>query len=230
MTRVALLGLAMSAVLSVSACSGDDEDPSAGTTPTPTVVASASPYLPVPAGVELTKPGSQLNVGDHAVVAYEPRQNQVGALDISVTRLEKTSIEDFSAWQLSEEQKKSTPYYVRATIQNVGDTDLGGRPVPLYVVNEENVLLESTPFASSFKPCPSTPFPEKFGPGDRTNTSQVYLAPNRGELDAVSFRPDESFNPIVWEGDVTRYEPPKPEKKPGQKDDDKKKGQGSQGD
>jgi hypothetical protein len=227
MTRVALLGLAMSAVLAVSACSGDD-DPSADPSPTPTVPPSASPYLPVPEGVELTKPGSQLNVGDHAVVAYEPRQDQVGALDIAVTGLEKTSIEDFSAWQLSDEQKKSTPYYVRATIQNVGDTDLGGRQVPLYVVNEENVLLESTPFASSFQPCPSTPFPEKFGPGDRIKTCLVYLAPNRGELEAVSFRPEESFNPIVWEGEVTRYQPPKPEKD--DKKDDGKNGKGSQGD
>lgn len=227
MTRVSLLGLAVSAVLAVTACSGSD--PEATPSPTPTEVPSASPYLPVPAGVELTRPGSQLNVGDHAVVAYEPRQDQVAALDIAVTKLEKTSIEDFSAWQLSDEQKKSTPYYVRATIQNVGDTDLGGRQIPLYVVNEDNVLLESTPFASSFEPCPSTPFPEKFGPGARTNACLVYLAPNHGELDAVSFRPEETFNPIVWEGDITRYQPPKPEKKPDKKDDGKN-GKGSQGD
>ncbi len=89
---------------------------------------------------------------------------------------------------------------MRATIENVGDTDLGGRPVPLYVVNEDNVLLEATPFASSFKPCPSTPFPEKFGPGDTADVCLVYLAPDKGELVAVSFRPEETFNPITWTG------------------------------
>jgi hypothetical protein len=206
MTRVPLLGLAAAALLVTTGCSGDD--PSAAPTESPTVTASATPYLPVPAGVELTKPGSQLNLGEHAVVAYEPRQEQVAALDIVVDKLEKTSIDDFSAWQLSDEQKKSTPYYVRTLIENVGDTDLGGRPVPLYVVNEDNVLLESTPFASSFQPCPSTPFPEEFGPGDRTRACLVYLAPNRGDLEAVSFRPEETFNPIIWEGDVVKYEPP----------------------
>jgi hypothetical protein len=205
--------LALVAALTVAGCSSssDDQPRSAGT-PTPTPSASETPYLPVPSGVQLTPPGSQLAVGDHAVVAYRPRQNEVGALDIQVTDLEKTTIKDFSAWQLSAEQKKSNPYYVRAVIKNVGDTDLGGRPVPLYVVNDQNVLLESTPFASSFEPCPSTPFPDKFGPGDRTRACLVYLAPNHGDLVAVSFRPEETFNPITWTGDVVRYQPPKPEK------------------
>lgn len=209
MTKVSLLGLAAAAVLVLPGCSGSD--PAAEPTPSATT-ASSTPYLPVPEGVELTRPGSQLNVGDHAVVAYEPRQGQVGALDIVVTKLEKTSIDDFSAWQLSDEQQKATPYYVRTTIENVGDSDLGGRQIPLYVVNEDNVLLESTPFASSFAPCPSTPFPEKFGPGAKTNACLVYLAPNHGELVAVSFRPEESFNPITWDGDIERYVAPKPEK------------------
>jgi hypothetical protein len=214
LTRTAALLLA--AALGLAGCSGDSSDASgaatSGTPSTSSPTASDSAYLPVPAGVELTPPGSQLSVGDHAVVAYEPRQDQVGALDIQVTKLEKTTMDAFSAWQLSDEQKKSNPFYVRAVIKNVGDTDLGGRPVPLYVVNDDNVLLESTPFASSFEPCPSTPFPEKFGPGDDAKVCLVYLAPNHGDLVAVSFRPDETFNPITWTGDVTKYEPPKPKK------------------
>lgn len=213
MTRVPLLALAVAGVLALTACSGDSGGaPAAGASTTPTPTSSDSPYLPVPSGVELTPPGSQLSVGDHAVVAYKPRQDQVGALDIAVTKLEKASIKDFSAWQLSDEQKKSNPYYVRATVKNVGDTDLGGRPVPLYVVNEQNVLLESTPFASSFQPCPSTPFPDKFGPGDVEKACLVYLAPNHGDLVSVSFRPEETFNPITWTGDVVKYEPPQPKK------------------
>ena len=208
LTRAAALLLA--ATLTVAGCSSDDSSPeSAGT---PASSASETPYLPVPSGVELTPQGSQLSVGDHAVVTYEPKQDQVGALDIQVTKLERTSIDDFAAWQLSAEQKKSNPYYVRAVVENVGDTDLGGQRVPLYVVNEKNVLLESTPFASSFESCPSTPFPDEFGPGDRTKVCLVYLAPDHGQLVSVSFRPEQSFNPITWSGDVVRYQPPKREK------------------
>jgi len=223
MTRVSLLGLVVAGVVALGGCSGGSggssdagtAGPTGSTAATPST--SETPYLPVPAGVQLTTPGSQLSVGDHAVVAYQPRQDQVGALDIQVTKLEKSTIKDFSAWQLSDEQKSSNPYYVRAVVKNVGDTDLGGRPVPLYVVNDDNVLLESTPFASSFEPCPSTPFPEKFGPGDQAHVCLVYLAPKHGQLESVSFRPEETFNPITWSGDVVRYEAPKPSKKPSKK-------------
>lgn len=203
MTRAFLAGLA-AAVLLLAGCSSDDGDPSGSGSSTPASPDDTAEYLPVPAGVELTTPGSQLAVGDHAVVAYEPRQGQVGALDIQVRKLQQATIDDLSAWQLSDAQKKSTPYYVDVVVENVGDTDLGGRPVPLYIVNEDNVLVESTPFASSFKPCPSTPFPEKFKPGDSVRTCLVYLAPDKGELVAVSFRPDETFNPITWTGDVEK--------------------------
>ncbi|WP_133059031.1 MULTISPECIES: hypothetical protein [unclassified Nocardioides] len=193
----------------------DASSPMVGTTG----ATGASPYLPVPDGVALTEPGSQLAVGDHAVVAYQPRQDLVGAFDIQVTALEKTTIKaEFSAWQLSDDQKKSNPFFVRATVENVGDTDLGGRPVPLYIVNDENVLVEATPFASSFDACPSTPLPEKFAPGAKTDVCLVYLAPDHGDLVAVSFRPEETFNPITWTGDVVKYEPPKPDKDKGKKD------------
>jgi len=217
--RATALGLAVSAVLVLAGCSSDGGSDSAGSSATAT--ASATPYLPVPAAVTLTPPGSQLSVGDTASVAYEPRQDQVGALDITVTDLETTKIEAFSAWQLSDAQKQATPYYVRATIKNVGETDLGGRPVPLYVVNEDDVLLEATPFASSFKPCPSTPLPDPFKPGDTADVCLVYLAPDHGDLEAVSFRPDETFNPITWTGDVVKYRPPEPPK--GDRSTDSKK-------
>jgi len=236
MIRVpALVAAALAGALLLAGCSGSDDagtpagEGTGATAPAPAT--SGTPYLPVPDGVELTEPGSQLSVGDHAVVAYEPRQDLVGALDIQVTRLEKTSIKDFSAWQLSDAMKRSTPYYVRARVENVGETDLGGRDVPLYVVNDDNVLLEPTPFASSFKPCASTPFPDTFKPGDTAKVCLVYLAPDHGDLVAVSFRPEETFNPITWTGEVEKYQPPKPDTKKhakngkgGKKSGDSKKG------
>ncbi len=215
MIRVpALAAAALAGGLVLAGCSGSDEGQLPADESSDASVqgpaATGTPYLPVPDGVALTEQGSQLEVGDHAVVAYEPRQDQVAVLDIAVSRLEKASIKDLAAWQLSDAQQASTPYYVRARVENAGDTDLGGRPVPLYVVNEDNVLLEPTPFASSFKPCPSTPLPDKFGPGDVARVCLVYLAPDHGDLVSVSFRPEETFNPITWTGEVAQYVAPKP--------------------
>jgi hypothetical protein len=220
MKRTGLLALALAGTLAVAGCSGSDSAGSDGgsSSTAPTGSSSASPYLEVPDGVELTAPGSHLEVGDTATVAWQPRQNLIGALEITVTSLEQTTIKkSFGAWQLSQQAQKSTPFFVHATVQNVGDTDLGGRDVPLYVVNDQNVLLESTPFASAFSACPSTPLPDKFKPGSKEDVCLVYLAPDHGTLEAVSFRPEETFDPIIWTGDVTTYKPAKDKPKKGKK-------------
>ena len=213
-----LLGPSLALLLSaglLAGCSGSDAgSESSGETSGPSASASETPYLPVPAGVTLTPQGTHLEVGDEAVVAYEPRQDEVGVLDLTVTKLEETTTKKtLSAWQLTDAQKKSTPYFVHVSVKNVGESDLGGRRVPLYVVNEDNLLLESTPFASSFAACPSTALPKPFGPGATADVCLVYLAPDHGQLEAVSFRPEETFDPIIWTGEVTKYVAPKPEKK-----------------
>ena len=169
--------------------------------------ASAKPYLPVPDGVELTPPGSRLALGEPATVAYEPRQDQVGVLTITVTRLEKTTFkQSFAGWKLDAATRRTNPYFVRAKVENVGDTDLGGRNVPLYIVDGRNTLIEASSFASTFKPCPVGQFPKKFGHGDRADVCLVYLSPQHGDLTAASFRPTQEFSPITWTGKLTRPE------------------------
>jgi hypothetical protein len=196
------LGLALS--LALSACSGDDggSDGSSGGDASPAV--EETPYLDVPEGVELTAQGSELELGESATVAYEPRQNAVGALDITVTSTEKASFSMFEGWDIKKETRETSPYFVRARIENVGDTDLGGRPVPLYIVDGENRLIESSVFTGTFQPCEGSMFPKKFRNGDRVKACLVYLAPDKGELTAVSFRPDQEFDPITWTGELTR--------------------------
>jgi hypothetical protein len=224
------LGAALLAGALLAGCSGDAKDPEAseptstGTSATDGPSASAGPYLPVPDGVELTAQGSQLTVGNTATVAYEVKQGVVGVLDIKITRLEKTSFKkSFVGWDLDQGQKHANPYFVRVTVTNRGDTDLGGRRAPLYIVDGENTLVESTSFASSFEACEPGTFPKKFKTGKKTKVCLVYLAPRKGDLVAVSFRPTQEFDPITWTGQLEKPKPPKPPKK-----DKGKKGQGGQ--
>ena len=198
------VALCLAASLVLSACSGDDggTPQSSGDDSSPS--ATETPYLDVPEGVELTAQGSELEVGEAATVAYEPRQNAVGALEIKVTSTEKAAFSMFEGWELTKETRTTSPYFVRATVENVGDTDLGGRPVPLYIVDGENRLIEFSVFNGTFKPCDGSTFPEKFKNGDRVKACMVYLAPDKGDLTAVSFRPDQEFDPITWTGELTR--------------------------
>jgi hypothetical protein len=221
--QAARVGTSLGAVLLagglLAGCSGDDKNPeaseptSASTSATDGASASAGPYLPVPAGVELTAQGSQLTVGDTATVAFEIKQGVVGVLDIKVTRLEKTSFKkSFVGWDLDQGQKAANPYFVRATVTNRGETDLGGRRTPLYIVDGENTLVESTSFASSFEACEPGTFPRKFKTGKKTKICMVYLAPRKGDLVAVSFRPTQEFAPITWTGELEKPKPPKKDK------------------
>lgn len=206
---------------SLVACSDDPDDPSGdGTASTSesgseSTSGSASPTdsLLVPDGVTLTDGGSTLELGEVATVAYEVRQGVVGVLDIKVTRLEKTSFEDsFVGWDLRAETKLAKPYFVRATIRNAGETDLGERPVPLYIVDGNNTLIEATSFASTFEPCSPGAFPKKFPSGKTVDVCLVYLSPEKGDLTAVSFRPTQEDVPITWTGELEQPKQPKPPK------------------
>jgi len=220
-----LVGLTVALALALTACGGEDpETPDGDADPNTTTSAAAEePYLPVPDGVELTPQGSELALGDKATVAYELSQGEVGVLDITVTSLEKATFDLFVGWELTKDIKQTAPYFVRAKVTNVGETDVGSKkgasPVPLYAVDEENRLIESSLFTGSFKPCDGASFPKKFKPGDTMKACLVYLIPGKGELIAVSFRPSQDFDPIVWTGEVV---PAKGEKK--------KRGKGNQGD
>ena len=210
-----LLGVLLPALV-LAGCSGTEEEPdapepSASSSSSPS--AAASPSLDVPTGVELTTQGSALELGDTATVAYEVDQSTVGVLDITVTDLRRTTFkESFQGWKLDKQLEKANPYFVEATFKNVGDTDLAGQRPPLYIVDGDDTLVESSTFVTDFEACPSTDFPKEFGPGDKVKRCLVFLAPDAGELVAVSFRPAQEYNPITWSGEVLRLG----EKRPGE--------------
>lgn len=223
LTSVLALGLA--------ACSGSEEEPDAAASATPSASVSATPSeepsLEVPAGVELTSQGSALELGDTATVAYEVDQSTVGVLDITVTDMRRTTFkESFQGWKLDKQLRKANPYFVEARFKNVGDTDLGGERPPLYIVDGDDTLVESSTFVTDFDACPSTDFPKQFGTGDKVKRCLVFLAPDAGELVSVSFRPAQEFNPITWSGDVLKLGAKRPGEqpaKPGKKKKDEKK-------
>jgi hypothetical protein len=226
----ACLGVLLAGVLAVSACSDGAGSGAASSTAGASTSASASsgestpeegsptdgtpaPYLPVPDGIVLTDQGSELGLGEPAVVAWRPRQGEVGVLKLTVRSLEHADIKALKDWQLDAAGRASSLYYVTVSVKNLGDGDLGGRRIPLYLLAGLNTLVESNAFRSHFEPCPSPALPKSFGPGDQTKACLVYLVPRHGQLHAASFRPTEDFNPITWVGKVTEWKPPKPRKK-----------------
>ena len=208
-----LVALVTVAGLALGGCSSGDEEPTAEGSPSVSGSATESPTadVSVPEGVAVTAQGTDLSFGESAVVAFEPDQKRSTLLELTVTKAREGSLDDFKGYILDDSYKRKANYfYVDVTVENVGEGDVGGAPVPLWGVNGDNTLLPPVNFTTEFKKCPSSPLPKKFKAGDKVDTCLVYLSPDKGTLESLSFRPDQAFDPIEWTGEI---KPAKVEKK-----------------
>jgi hypothetical protein len=218
--REACAALLALAALALAGCGGGSSSSAAagspGTSGTTTAGDPGSTHSTgTVQGVKLTDQGTALKVGQAATVSWQPNQKQTGVITMSVTKLEKVPISAFDAWHLNAATKRSTPYFVHATVRNRGTTALSGVRVPLYLLDGRNTLLQASTFRARFPPCPSTPLPAKFTHGRKASVCLVYFAPGHGTLTAMSFRPTQDFDAITWTGPVTQAKQAKKAKKAG---------------
>jgi hypothetical protein len=165
--------------------------------------------------VELTDQGSRLSYADSAKVIFESTENKGSVLELTVRSVREGRLRDFSGFILDDSYKqKASYYYARVTVKNVGQGDVGGAAVPLWGVDKANTLLPAVNFTTEFRACPSRKLPRRFLPGAALTTCLVYLAPDKGALEAVSYRPSQQYDPITWTGPVSK---PLPVKKPAKK-------------
>jgi hypothetical protein len=205
--------LLAAAALALTACSsGGDEPVEASEETTPSESASSTD---TPKGKQATPPGTQLTFGDSATIDLE-EGNKSTLLNLRVESAVQGSLDDFQGFDLNDPYKKrGNYYYVRVAVRNAGKDTVGGVPVPLWGISGDNTLLQAVEFKSSFAKCPTEPLPKKFKPKDSFKTCLVYLSPNKGKLQGVSYRPTEQYEPIEWRGPVKML--PKPKKGKGKK-------------
>lgn len=214
-TAAGLVALALSTSL-LSACGGEEADPDAAaetpTSPTSDLQTDATDPAtedPTDGATEepdaLTEPGTPLVFGEPARVEFQPKAKNAKAteLELTVRRAQRGRISDLEGFDLDTPYKrKAHYYYVRVSVENVGERRVGGDPVPLWGLSGANTLLPPVRLTSSFAKCPSESMPDRFRPGDSFTTCLVFLSPDKGSLEGVSYRPDEDFTPIVWTGPV----------------------------
>jgi hypothetical protein len=213
-----LVALMSAAALGLTGCSGGS-GPTAATRTTPTASPSASSTVAVPEGTTLTGQGARLSFGRGATVVFEPRRGRGSVLRLTVRRVQRGTLADFGGFILDDAYKRRAAYYyATVSVRNVGRGDVGGVPVPLWGVDAANTLLPPVSFTTRFARCPSPPLPARFPAGASMTTCLVFLAPNRGALTAVSYRPSQRFDPVTWTGPVLRaatVRKPSPRKKRG---------------
>lgn len=224
-SRLASLICAGLLAAALGACGSEDEkrddakdEKSATPTPSPAATTAApASYLPVPSGVALTAPGTELDLGEHAVVAYEPRQDQVGVLAVTVDRIERTSFqESFTGWTVDDVTAARTPYFVRFTVVNVGDEELGGRSLDNVLWASDGTTLNAANFYTAAQQplCAGGTLPAAFPAGTDATMCAVYFIAPAQELQAVTFQPPGGLDPVLWKGAVSKVT--KPSKKPKQ--------------
>ena len=203
----------------LAGCGGSDDGagnrtPAPSPTPAPVTDTSTTgvdpsgdpaAYLPVPEGRELTPPGTALRLGRTATAAWVPRQGVVGVVEVRVDKIEQTTVaRSLAGFTLDAAARASTPYFVSTTVDHVGDAALGGRQLPLYVVDDSGRLVAPTGVAQDFEACPGSVLPAGFGPGDRARSCLIFLVPSGASLASVIFRPADGVDPITWTGRVRR--------------------------
>ncbi|SFB04940.1 hypothetical protein SAMN05216266_10441 [Amycolatopsis marina] len=117
--------------LGLSACGSDDEKPmaqdlpSAPASPAPTSESTADDSGDDSTGApegDTAAPGTELKVGDTAVLPFEYTSEKTGTIAVTVTAIEKGTEADMAAF--GDKAKGMTPYFIKMKVENVGGTDL----------------------------------------------------------------------------------------------------------
>jgi hypothetical protein len=164
-------------------------------------------------GERTTAPGSVLDLGGTATVAWRPSAALEGVLEMSVERVRAGRPRDFTGLVASGTVEGARPYYVDVTLTNAGDSDLGGLDVALYLRDSSGTLGPPWGFTEPFAPCRSRPLPGSFAPGRTVATCLVFFARAGATYDAVAYQPRPDQEAITWTGDVTEPDRDRPSRR-----------------
>ena len=193
MRRTLLVTTAL--VLASSSCS--DGDPPASSAPDTSVSTAADTTA-------ATEPGTDLGLGETATLVWQPTATVTGMLDLSVDEVSEQPRSVFDGWVRDDVMATARPYFVTVSLANAGESDLGGRDVPLYLRDDTGALGAPWTVGGDFTACQSGPVPAPFEPGAETEMCLVYLVPGGARIEDMVFEPTEGYDPISWTGEVTR--------------------------
>lgn len=94
----------------------------------------------------------------------------------------------------------STPYFVTVDVKNVGESDLRGKTLPIYLDNDGSTLYPAVEIPH-FKKCAPSALPQKFGPGATAKLCLVFLAPEGTTLRSIALLHNDKEQ-IDWTGKV----------------------------
>ena len=188
-TTAAALATAALALAALTGCGGDSKADSPPTTPTtaPTTNADGT-----------TVAGTVLKIGDRARVAFKADKKHDSQIKLAVTKVEKGKVKDLRQFELNDQARRSTVYYVSTRVTNLGPHSLSGKKITLYGKVSDSLVVPPVEFGSSFPACNYTPLPKHFGKDQSVKGCMVMLAPHHGTISEVQWRAAGETEPISW--------------------------------
>ncbi|MEU5694404.1 hypothetical protein [Actinosynnema sp. NPDC020468] len=216
MTHVRGPLLIAAAALLLSACggttSGTATTADAGTTARETTSAAESTTssatkpsatksgTPQTSSADATAPGTELKVGDRAVVPFKYGTDKSGTIAITVTAIEQGDNADLA--KFGDKAKGITPFYVRVTVENLGGTDLAYSSVSLRGLGEDG-KSSGVIISGETAKCESETAGKDFTTAGVKYETCVLTATREGaKIVAASFDKGDGYDkaPVVWKG------------------------------
>jgi hypothetical protein len=229
-SRLAVAATLVAASLGLAACGSSGSSSSAeSSTATPaktteaaTTAASKSTDKSEASGAEaggagLTPPGTQLEPGQSATVAwvppgsFEPAKSQTGIeLAVTVESIEEGSKSDLTNIELEPSDQHAVPFYVHLKIEAPTGQAPPAEEDPAYsfeAIDDREQEQPSVTFLGSFSPCEDTQMPKGFDNGASYETCLTYLINGGGSIQKVQWNSGPAKanevtayyeEPIVW--------------------------------
>jgi hypothetical protein len=198
----ATVGVIVAAGLALAGCA--EENTAGNATPTDTPEPTSTPVEetsePAAAPGDITAPGTELEVGDAAVVPYKYGTGPVHTVEITVTAIEKG---DRAAFKKAFGSKAADlePYYLQVTARNVGDTDLSYASSPRVRAITDDGGLTGVSLIGDLSDCKNENFPKDAGKDATLETCFLEAAQSNDTVTGAQYGEDEGGyreQPIVW--------------------------------
>jgi hypothetical protein len=204
-TRSAMLGaLGAAAAILLTACGSDTVAGSPAPLPIAPSSAETSASAPsssaAPVGnADVTKPGTELKVGERAVVPFKFGTDKEGTIAITVTAIEKGENADLAKY--GDKAKDMVPYFIRATIENVGGTDLAYSSVSLRAIGGDGRSTGVIITGDVDGKCESESAKKDFTTaGAKYETCVLQASRTSGTVGGATFDKGDAYSddPVVW--------------------------------
>ena len=148
------------------------------------------------------------DLGDAVAVPFYPYDavggEPTGEGTVAVTQVRTGSSDELVAagFDLDDDQRAATPYYVDVTYENTGDTPIEPRDPSARDGDDELVTsLTVIDFGGpAFDLCPGVP--EKVAPGGRADGCAIFLVPDGVRLERISYLPDVTQDTVYWRAEA----------------------------